>query len=809
MAELSAASGEQRRHPDDQSDDFAGLLRTARTRTRLTQEQLAERAGISVRSVRDIERGRVRYPRPETARLLGAALGHRGADLTAFVDRARARYWAGRRGPTSGGPDPADDRPGTGTGGPAPGDGRQVPAQLPAGLPGFVGRRVELDTLDRLLDRPAPAAACVLSGTAGVGKTTLAVHWANRVASGFPDGQFYVDLRGYGPHEATADPAEVLRGFLHALGVPPGRMPLGTAELAAAYRGELRGRRVLVLLDNARHAQQVRPLLPGASGCLVLVTSRDQLTGLVAHDGAHLLDLDLPTDTAARELLARRLGETRVAADPVAAAQIVAHCARLPLALSVVAAGATARPDFPLRAVADQLADAEVRLDAFDSGDPGTDVRSVLSWSYRLLSRDAARMFRRLALHPGPDLAAGAAGALTGLTPGAARRLLVELARAHLVDEHLPGRYAFHDLLRVYALELVRREETPQDRAAATRRLLEHYLHTTYAAAALLEPHRETVPLDPPVPDARPVDVNGQQAAADWLAAEQRVLTGCVRLAAEDGFPWYAWRLAWLLTTFLLRRGQWHELRTVQGLALRASRASGDLLGQAHAHRALARAHQRMGRYQEGHRHLRSALRLHRSLRDVLGQARVHNTVAFGLLRSGQPRQALRHNQRALILFRSVGHLDGQAQALNDVGWSYALLGEHRQTLVHCQRALDLLRRLGDAHGEACAWDSLGYAHQRLGDNDLALVCLDRALALFRQVDDRYLEADTLIHLGESHQDNGDPEAAGRSWSAALDIYRSLGHPDGRRLRERLRRLGRPRSAAHTVSTCDSTHQPQ
>jgi len=345
----------------------------------------------------------------------------------------------------------------------------------------FVGRSGHLRALDALLqDQGAAPTAVVISaiaGMAGVGKTALAVHWAHRVAGRFPDGQLYVNLRGFDPGGAGLDPGQALHGFLEAFGVPPARIPEDLAAQSGLFRSLLAGKRMLVLLDNARSAEQVRPLLPGSPGCLAIVTSRDKLAGLVATEGARPLALDLLTAADARDLLARRLGADRVAAEPAAIACIIAACARLPLALTIAAARAATSPTFPLAAIAAELREAASALDPFDAGESATDVRTVFSWSYRALSAPAARMFRLLGLHPGPDVAVTAAASLAAVPPGQARALLAELTRAHLLAEHAPGRYAFHDLLRAYASELASAQECPADRASAVHRLLDHYLH--------------------------------------------------------------------------------------------------------------------------------------------------------------------------------------------------------------------------------------------------------------------------------------------------------------------------------------------
>ncbi|GAB3947061.1 hypothetical protein GCM10027614_41640 [Micromonospora vulcania] len=626
-----------------------------------------------------------------------------------------------------------------------------------------------------------------VSGTPGVGKTTLAVHWAHRVADHFPDGQLYVNLRGFDAGGAVLDPADAIRGFLAALGVPVERIPAGLSAQAGLYRSLLAGRRVLVVIDNARDAEQVRPLLPGSAGCVAVVTSRNQLTSLVASEGAQPLALDLLPAAEARDLLARRLGSDRVAGEPTAVDQIIESCARLPLALAVATSRAATRPGFPLAALADELRDAADALDAFDGGDPTTDVRAVFSWSYQALSPAAGRLFRLLGLHPGPDIAVPAAASLAGIAVRQARTLLTELARTHLLIEHAPGRYALHDLLRVYATELIQDLDSDGERQDAVRRLLDSYLHVAYAGARLLQPFRDLIELEPALPGVAAVEpVDAEQAMA-WFIAEHPVLLNTVTRAADDGLYGHAWRLAWTLADFFDRKGHWHDWAATHEIALTAADLLADRRAAASVRRGLGRARAQLGQYTEAHAQLWQAARLYGQLGDVPGQAHTARSIAWVCSRQGRHREALAHAQRALDLFEAVGDRALQARALNSVGWQYAQLRNHGEALHHCQRALRLLREVGDRFGEANTWDSLGYAHHHLGDHQQATACYQRAVALFQDLGDRYYEADTLTHAGESHRAAGDPEAARLAWLRALDILDSLGHPDADRLRATLR----------------------
>jgi DNA-binding SARP family transcriptional activator/tetratricopeptide (TPR) repeat protein len=675
---------------------------------------------------------------------------------------------------------------------PDPASGGTIPRQLPAAVRHFAGRVRELDTLSGLLDQTAPAAGMVvisaIDGTAGIGKTALAVHWAHQHADRFPDGQLYVNLRGFDPGGRMVTPAEAVRAFLDALGVPAQRIPTGLDAQAALYRSLLAGKRILIVLDNARDGEQARPLLPGTAGCLALVTSRNQLTTLVAATGAHPLTLDLLTDHEARQLLARRLGPDRVAAEPAAVNQIVAACARLPLALAIAAARAQ-QSGFRLAAVAAELHEHGNRPNAPDTGDILSHVHAVFSWSYTTLTPPAARLFRLLGLHPGPHASAPAAASLIGLPPARTRPLLAELTRAGLLGELAPGRYGFHDLLRAYAAGLARTTDSDQDREAATVRLLDHYLHTAHNADRHLMPTRDPIPVPfrPPAPGATPEPLDDHDAALEWLAAERPVLLAAQRLAADAGQDTHAWQLAWALHTVLYRQGGWHE----QAGAWRTALAPAARLphpAAAYAHSLLGQAVAKLGDDEQASTHLHHALHLYTAATDPIGQARTHYVLAFLWSRRDRPGQALDHAQQALALFQAASHSPGQAAALNAVGWYHTMLGDHTHALTHCQQALALFQQLGDRDGQAAAWDSLGYAHHHLGDHTRAADCYEHALALFRELGDHY-ETDTLTRLGDTHYAAGRPDQARAAWTTALNILTSLGHPDADQLRAKINDL--------------------
>jgi len=649
-----------------------------------------------------------------------------------------------------------------------------VPAQLPMAVRGFAGRVAELARLDGLLTGAGPAPSTVVisavSGAPGVGKTSLALHWAHRVSAQFPDGQLYVNLRGFDPGGSVMEPAEAVRGLLDALAVAAERIPPGLDAQVALYRSTLAGRRLLVVLDNARDAEQVRPLLPGTPGCLVVVTSRDRLTPLVAAQGAYPLALDLLPADEARELLARRLGAERVAAEPAAVDEIITRCGRLPLALGIAAAHATTRPHNPLAAEAAQLRDAAGGLDAFDGGDPTTDARVVFSWSYRALSPGAARLFRLLGLHGGPDIAVPAAASLAGLGPTECRALLVQLVRANLLTEPVPGRYRLHDLLRAYAAELLQDGDPDGDRRAAVRRVLDHYVHTAHAAAMLQNAARPQVTLTTPAPDVTVTPHADHEAARSWFAAEHAVLMGAMGTACAHGLDRHVWTLAWALTTYLDWHGQWYDRH-----------------GRAHAHRDIGRTYCQLGQYADGRTHLHQALDLYRSVGDPVGEARTLMSLSWMLQAQGHHREALDHIEWAKELFRAAGDQHWFARSLNATGWLYIKLGRHRQAHDRLQQALELAEKMEDRHSQASTWDSLGYVHQHMEEPNKAEHCYQQALRLYRETGYRYGEADTLARLGDTRAALGDHESAHQAWERSLDILQRLDHPEAAAVRRRLR----------------------
>ncbi len=677
-----------------------------------------------------------------------------------------------------------------------------VPRQLPAATRHFTGRAEALKALTALAAEATGAVEAsqatvisVIDGTAGIGKTTLALHFAHKVSGQFPDGQLYVNLRGFDPAGPQMTPVEAIRLFLDALAVPAAKIPAGLDAQVGLYRSLLVGKRMLVLLDNAHDVDQVRPLLPAGPGCLVIITSRSQLTSLVATEGASPLTLDVLTDAEARELLSRSLGQERVADDLGATGTLIQLCARLPLALSIAAARTSSQPGLSLAALTDGLRDARGRLDALDAGHATANVRAVFSWSYNQLDPPAARLFRLLGLPAGPDISAAAAASMAGLPLDAGCRGLLELTRAHLLAEQVPGRFTCHDLLRAYAAELTQSVDGEAERSAATGRMLDHYLHTAHAAALRLRSINSPLMLAAFQPGAAPEPISDAGQAQAWFEAEHQVLMAATVRALEAGFDTHAWQLVWSLSDFLDMGGRWHDWAVAEQIALTAAQRLGDRGAQASVHQRFGYASGRIGRYEDAHAHLGLALSIHEERGDHAGQAYVHNSLAITLSYQGRHGEALDHARQSLESYRAAGDRAGQAQALNSVGWLNAVVGDHQQAISYCQQSLDLFRELASTEGAAAALDSLGYAHQQAGQHAGATACYQQALELHRAAGSRWGAGDTLGHLGDTSHAAGKPREARAFWEEALAILADLHAPEADQIRAKLRELGPP--AAH------------
>ncbi|MFC9189225.1 ATP-binding protein [Streptomyces cyaneofuscatus] len=663
-----------------------------------------------------------------------------------------------------------------------------VPRQLPLSHPGFVGREAERARLNALQnpsgDATGRAAVAVIEGTAGVGKTTLALHWAHEVRDCFPDGQLYVNLRGFG-HEAVMDPGEALHTFLQALGVSPTAVPADTAVASGLLRTLLADRRVLLVLDNARSADQVRPLLPTCPGSAAVVTSRNRLDGLVVREGALRLALDVLPRYAARVLLERQMGAERVALEPREADELVDLCARLPLALSVAAARTATAPGGSISTLVRELRRARAPLDLFGAQDADVDLRSVFHSSYALLPAPAAHLFRLLGCHPGPEFDALTCAGLIG-APDPPLPLLDTLASAHLVHQHTPGRYTLHDLLRLYAAELLD-DGPPQERVDGTERLLRHFLDTARLADHHLEPWRPT-PGDPPKPTAVQPPIGDNATAAGWFETELPSLQAAIARAADTpGLGGYAWRLADACAVHLRRSGRRAQRAALHALARDAAARSGDRVAHATATRRLADALSRLNRTEEALGLLYEALRACRALGEVEGVREVRLSLVRAYDSGGDPRRALPHARLALATAERTGDPQALADGLTAVAQQWERLGEHAGALDHARRALELYTALGHLDGQAGILICMGHAERGLGRPAAAVAHYEVSLDLDRALGDRYREAHALGHLGDAHLALGGEEEARARWEEALAIFEDLHHPDAGPVRAKLR----------------------
>ena len=743
----------------------------------LTQETLADVLGVERSTVVRWERGETE-PSPLIRPKLAKALQVPTDRLEELLASSAA-------------PDGIDATPGT-----SRDRAPVVPRQLPAAAADFTGRAAELEALTRILDQtgvgvPGTVAIAAIGGTAGVGKTALALHWAHHVADRFSDGQLYVNLRGYDPSRVPAAPAEAIRGFLDALGIPPEHLPAKQDAQAGMFRTLVAERKMLIVLDNARDEHQVRPLLPASPASLVIVTSRNRLAGLAVADGARPLSLDVLTHDEATQLLTARIGHVRAAAEPDAIAEIATLCACLPLALAVAAARAITRPRFLLADLAAELGDIAGRLEALDSGDPSASVQAVFSWSYRQLGTGAARMFRLLGLHPGPDISVPAAASLTATSEPEARRLLGALTRDCLISEHSPGRYAFHDLLRAYAAACAHCADPEPDRQAATVRILDHYLHTSSSAALLIEPSRELITPAPPSPGVRPESLAGHSQASGWYKAEHDVLLAAVALAESTGFDRHAWQLSSAMASLLSRHGHFREWAATQGTALAAASRLGDTAGQAISSRLLADAWTQLGDHGTALSYYAMSLELCQRLGNRHGEAEVHLGLGNIANRQGRRAEALWHSEQALRLYQSIGHKVGEATMLNNIGWFYCVRGDYRDAGALCRRALALCAQYGgDPLLDSAIWDSLGYIEHRLSNFSDATACYERALEMARRAGFRWLEGDIKDHLGDTKHAVGELPQAREAWQQALAIFEDQQRPEADRVRAKLANTG-------------------
>jgi tetratricopeptide (TPR) repeat protein/DNA-binding XRE family transcriptional regulator len=753
---------------------FGLTLRRLRLASGLTQEELAAQAGLSVRAVANAEAGRTKRLRRYSAEQLALSLGLAGPGHAEFVTAARG-------GASGRDLIPDDSAPGGRRPAGAVSGAMATPRELPGTAGHFTGREAEMAALTRLFEQGGPqrqAGTVVISaidGTAGVGKTALAVRWAHQAAGRFPDGQLYVNLRGYD----TAEPvtaADALAGFLGALGVPGQQVPDGMQDRARLYRSRLAGRRVLVVLDNARDAEQVRPLLPGDPGCATVVTSRDTLAGLVAADGAVRLDLDVLPHADAIGLLRSLIGP-RADADRQSVTELAGLCARLPLALRVAAELVAARPDAPLAELVAELAAG--RLDVLEGGDDRADVRAVLSWSYTQLSESAAGAFALIGLHPGANLDLHAAAALTGTTTGQARRVLGQLQRASLLQAAGARRYGMHDLLRAYARERAAARDTGDQRQQALTRLFDYYLAAAAAAMDVLFPaeasRRPRIAATAAVVPEMPAEAD----ARAWLDAERANLTDVVAHCAGHGWPRHATDLAATLFRYLMNGSYLPEALTIYCQARQAARLSGDLAAEADALNGLGGIGIVKGHFRSAAADYRAALELYRRRGNRAGEAAVLVNLGITEQELHSHRSAADYYRQAIAAHQDTGNRLGAARTLAELAAAETELGCYDDAAEHLQLALPVLREANDQVHEAGALEAIGELGLRRGELTQAAGFFEQSLAIYRRIDHRTGVASELLNLGQVSLRRGEYRQATGHLRQAVALFRKTGNQHG------------------------------
>ncbi len=660
--------------------------------------------------------------------------------------------------------------------GPAQHDQHGVPQQLPTDARGFVNRHAELEQLDQVLaDEPATR-VLVIAGTAGVGKTSIALRWAHRTRASFPDGQLYADLRGY-DLLAPLEPEQVLDRFLRALGVPPAALPRDIEGMAALYRSLVADRRMLILLDNAATAAQVRPLLPATAGCLAVVTSRGRLSGLTIREGARRLTLNVLAEADAVSLLRTLTAEHRPPDSPEELAELALLCADLPLALRIAAERAASRPRMPLRELIQDLRDESSLWEALSAEDDGTSdgVRSVFAWSYRALPAEAARLFRLLGLHPGPEFSELAAAALSGLPPRRAHRLLDTLVGAHLVEQTAPDRYRFHDLLRAYANGQAHCDETPDECRQARLRVLGWYLHMADAAQARITPEERRVALVPLKTGVTPTVFHGHDDAMRWYEAEWENLVAATRVAATAGLRRLAWQLAVVLRALFMGQNQFRGWIATSQLGLAAARQDNDQHAEAELLESLGMAYTQSGQHERAVHAYEAALRLRQQVADQVGEALTLNGLGLAHLRRRRLAAARVAFERCAAIFRD--RQDEYWQAVIAVNLAEVLHSlDERPAAAHLvQRAIGLFRQRHDRRAEGNALRLLSAIYLVDGDASGALDCARQAVETALDLGLVPAEGYWLISLGDAQRAAGDANAALTSYHRAAALQRRIG----------------------------------
>ncbi len=739
---------------DQPAVDFGGLLRELRVKAQLTQEDLAEAAGVSPRTVSDIERGVSRKAHKDTARLL--------ADALHLIGPNRARFEAVARGR-----DPGNAGPGAAA---------AATRTLPRDVASFTGRQQELqELLDAAADSAGVVSIHAIGGMAGVGKTAFAVHAAHRLAPRFQAGQIFLPLHGHTPGQQPVDPGDALASLLLTLGVPAAQIPTGVEARMALWRDRLAGQQLLLVLDDAASSEQVRPLLPGTDGSLVLVTSRRHLLAL---EDATAVSLDtLPAGEAAA-LLVRLAGRAGLRPDDPGVAELTGLCGYLPLAIGMVARQLHHHPAWTAAGRAAELTAARDRLELMAT--ENLSVAAAFNLSYADLTEDQQRLFRRLGLHPGADIDVYAAAALDGAGLPAARRGLEALYDQYLLTEPAQGRYRMHDLIREHARALADRDDPAQDQDAATTRLLDYYQHAAARADALIA--RETRPAharaDGAIPAAVP-DLADREQALAWARAERGSLLTCLDQATGTGQHARVTALTAGLAGLLRRDGPWADAITRHTAAIQAARYLGDRVGEADALSELGALRRLTADYPAAARALELALGIYRDLGDRLGQANALNYLGTVRRATSEYLPAVQALEQALGLYHDLGYRLGEAHVLTEFGVVWLMTGKFPAAAHALEEALGIYRDLGDRLGQAGALKDLGDVRRLTGEFPAAALALEEALGIYRDLGYRNGQANALSNLGDVRRLTGEFPAAARHLEEALGIARDLGDRNG------------------------------